>query len=163
MLEIERKFLIKDVPALKAELDKLTQRPAVFEQGYLSQTPPVVRVRIMTLTLGTVNPFDLVKSFLTVKGEGTLERKEVEGEIAPHLARGLMNMAPIKLFKSRWRLGSWEIDYIPALDLWLAEIELRSPSEAFERPDWLGEEVTSDPVYTNVLLAERISRMSGGK
>ena len=37
-------------------------------------------------------------------------------------------------------------------DLIIAEIELASEDEQFEKPDWLGEEVTGDPRYYNANL-----------
>ena len=36
----------------------------------------------------------------------------------------------------------------------VAEIELQAEDEAFERPDWLGEEVTDDPRYFNANLVK---------
>ena len=53
----------------------------------------------------------------------------------------------------RRRLGRWELDHFPRRDLWLAEIELASEDEPFDRPPWLGDEVTHDPAYGNSRLA----------
>jgi adenylate cyclase len=37
----------------------------------------------------------------------------------------------------------------------MAEIELESETESFEKPDWLGEEVTNDPRYYNAYLSKK--------
>src|SRR5690606_41633412 len=51
----------------------------------------------------------------------------------------------------------WEIDEFLGdnAGLVVAEIELADPDEAFDRPDWLGAEVTDQPRYYNLALAQR--------
>ena len=58
-------------------------------------------------------------------------------------------MAHSRSCRSRW--GRFEIDEFAGanLGLVLAEIELESEDEEFERPAWLGQEVSSDPRYFN--------------
>ena len=46
---------------------------------------------------------------------------------------------------------TWEVDVFEGdnAGLVVAEIELGSEDEAFEKPEWVGDEVTSDPRYFN--------------
>ena len=139
-LEIERKFLVRPerLPPLPA--------PDALHQGYLS-VEPVVRVRLKTPAAG--DP----RGFLTIKGAGLLSRAEYEYEIPPADARQLLGLCRRSLQKKRYRIGRWEIDEFIDRKLWLAEIELAREDEPFERPDWLGDEVTQDPRYSNARLA----------
>ena len=56
-----------------------------------------------------------------------------------------------------WHHHTWEIDVFSGdnAGLILAEIELRDERETFERPPWLGVEVTDQPRYYNSSLAQR--------
>lgn len=142
-VEIERTFLV--------HTDKLPKlgEPVVIEQAYLSDDP-CVRVRLMTRSGVSI-------AFLTIKGHGTIERAEFEWEIPVKdaeqiLSQGLWDTA---LVKKRYTLGRWEVDaFDGGLEgLWLAEIELKSADEEFDKPKWLGKEVSDDPAFTNVVLA----------
>jgi CYTH domain-containing protein len=68
---------------------------------------------------------------------------------------------PPKVSKTRYVIPfagkTWEVDVYEGLNegLILAEIELQSEDEGFERPKWIGEEVTADPRYANSELAKR--------
>ena len=139
-LEIERKFLVREalLPALPP--------PSKLTQGYLSVTP-VVRVRLST------SPSGIETGALTVKGSGLLTRAEFEYAIPPADAQQLLALCARKLSKSRHVLGRWEIDHFEGRGLWLAEIELSDEAEPFDRPPWLGDEVTQDPAYSNARLA----------
>ena len=139
-VEIERKFLV--------DAAQLPPLPAADElhQGYLSRDP-AVRVRLRTLPGGARH------GFLTVKGRGLVARAEFEYEIPPDDAAALLLLCATSLRKQRYTLGRWELDHFPDRGLWLAEIELASESEAFDRPEWLGEEVSGDARYQNVNLA----------
>jgi len=139
-IEIERKFLVKEnlLPALPAA--------DAIEQGYLSARP-TVRVRLRT------SPDGARTGFLTIKGTGLLTRAEFEYPIPPDDALALFGLCATRLSKRRHLLGRWELDYFPALQLWLAEIELAREDEPFERPAFLGLEVTLDAAYTNSNLA----------
>ena len=103
------------------------------------------------------------QGFLTVKSGATRHgwsRYEFEQTIAPADAEELLQLClPGTVEKVRNRIPAgahtWEVDVFHGENegLVIAEIELASEDEAFERPDWLGEEVTGDPKYCNSMLA----------
>ena len=140
-VEIERKFLVRKerLPAELPEGDEL-------EQGYLC-TDPTVRVRLVTGPDGTRH------AELTIKGKGLLTRAEFNYPIPAEDAEALLRLCARTLRKLRRKLGRFDLDHFRDRDLWLAEIELQSEREAFERPPWLGEEVTQDRAYSNSRLA----------
>jgi adenylate cyclase len=138
--EIERKFLVK-----QERLPELPQGDEL-EQGYLS-TDPTVRVRLVARPDGTRH------AELTIKGQGLLSRAEFNYPIPPADAEALMRLCARSLRKVRRKLGRWELDHFKATGLWLAEIELAREDEPFDRPAWLGDEVTEDPAYSNSRLA----------
>jgi adenylate cyclase len=140
-VEIERKFLVRKdhLPAELPEGDEL-------EQGYLC-TEPTVRVRLVTVHDGTRH------AELTIKGRGLLTRAEFNYPVPAADAEALLRMCGRTLRKLRRRLGRFDLDHFRDRDLWLAEIELHSERESFERPPWLGDEVTHDPAWSNSRLA----------
>ena len=138
--EIERKFLVR------AELLPELPQGDELEQGYLS-TEPTVRVRLVARPDGTRH------AELTIKGKGLLTRAEFNYPIPAADAEALLRLCTRSLGKIRRRLGRWELDHFKARGLWLAEIELTREDEPFERPAWLGDEVTEDPAYSNSRLA----------
>ncbi len=146
--EIERKFLVRVEQLPKGSLTE----GARFVQGYLS-VEPVVRIRLAR------RPGAPPRAWLTVKGPGSLSRDEFEYEIPPEDADAMVPLCVAVLHKTRWivTVGDrrWEVDqYHERWDgLWIAEVELSHPDDAFERPDWLGQEVTDDPRYTNAAIA----------
>lgn len=144
--EIERKFLIRDasiVDSLAGE--RLTQ-------GYLSHDKnATVRVRL------TGN-----QAWLTIKGKTVgATRSEFEYPVPQEDARQMLdelcNAGVID--KTRYRLPQgelcWEIDVFHGDNdgLIVAEIELPSEDTPFDKPDWLGEEVTGDARYYNSALS----------
>ncbi len=141
--EIERKFLVCGDAWRAAE-------KVPYCQGYLSRERTcTVRVRIAG---------DL--AFLTVKGPTVgITRSEFEYAIPVDDARDLLELCA-KPFVEKYRRvieyrGSvWEVDEFLGANrgLVVAEIELLSPDQSFERPDWVGEEVTDDPRYRNANL-----------
>ena len=139
--EIERKFLVR-----KEHLPKELPEGNELEQGYLS-VEPTVRVRLVTGPDGTRH------AELTIKGKGTLSRDEFNYPIPHEDAEALLAICRRSLRKVRRKLGRFELDHFRERDLWLAEIELSDERERFDRPAWLGEEVTSDPAYANSRLA----------
>jgi len=143
-VEIERKFLVRPelLPALPAG--------EALAQGYLS-TEPVVRVRLIR------QGGSAARGKLTIKGPGFLSRAEYEYEIPAADAEELLRLCKRRLQKIRYRIGRWEIDEFTDRALWLAEIELQGEAEPFERPAWLGDEVTTDPRYSNAALAREVS------
>lgn len=148
MIEIERKFLVIS-DAFKKEAFAQNR----IKQGYLSSVPErTVRVR----TKGS-------KGFLTIKGisnESGLSRFEWEKEIPIDEAEKLLLLCEAGVIdKTRFEVKAGnhiiEIDefYGKNKGLVMAEIELKSETESFEKPIWLGEEVTNDKRYYNAYLS----------
>ncbi len=144
--EIERKFLVGG--DFKSQAGRQTR----ITQGYLSSVPErTVRVRIKG-----------EKGFLTIKGIGSesgASRYEWEREIPVAEAHELLAICePGVIDKTRYLVEyggkTFEVDefYGDNEGLIVAEIELASENEAFEKPDWLGEEVTGDARYYNSML-----------
>ena len=147
MIEIERKFLVKDDSFKTAAFAKNH-----IAQGYLSSVPErTVRVRIK----GN-------KGFITIKGasnDAGLSRFEWEKEIPLAEAEKLLLLCEKGVIdKTRFeiKLGShvFEVDefYGENEGLVVAEVELSSEDESFEKPNWLGKEVTGDVKYYNSML-----------
>ena len=147
-LEIERKFLVKG--DFKKEAFTATR----ITQGYLSSVPErIVRIRIKG-----------DKGFITVKGlsnSSGVSRFEWEKELPVGEVKALLDLAePGVIDKTRYLVKNtdgvhtWEIDefYGDNEGLVIAEVELSDENEPFDRPDWLGEEVTGDPRYFNSML-----------
>lgn len=144
--EIERKFLVAgDFKSLAHEAIRITQ-------GYLSSVPErTVRVRIKG-----------EKGFITIKGIGSksgASRFEWEKEIPVNEVQELLKICePGVIDKTRYlvKVGThiFEIDefYGDNEGLTVAEVELAAEDEAFERPTWLGQEVTGDVRYYNAML-----------
>ncbi len=153
--EIERKFLV-DVEQLKKVHPKLPE-PGYIDQGYLQdpgRTDLIVRIR----TEGDK------AAWITIKGKGLMERPEFEYDIPQTDAVQLLEMCRNRIEKNRYKLvygdDTWVLDEFTRehLGLWLAEIELKHVMQRFDRPTWLGKEVTQDARYTNVYLAEHSDR-----
>jgi len=149
MLEIERKFLIKS-----QDFKSQALRKNHIAQGYLNSNPErTVRVRIKGET-----------GFLTIKGKGNetgMTRFEWETEIALAEAKNLIQLCEdgvIDKIRYEVEIGShtYEVDefFGDNEGLIVAEIELKSEDEAFEKPNWLGEEVTNDERYYNAYLSK---------
>ena len=145
--EIERKFLVTST-AFKTEAFKETR----ITQGYLSSVPQrTVRIRIKA-----------DKGFITIKGEANTSgtsRYEWEKEITAAEATELLQLCePGIIDKTRFEIQvarhSFEVDefYGDNAGLIVAEIELQNEDEVFEKPAWLGEEVTGIDKYYNALL-----------
>jgi len=146
--EIERKFLVKG-GFKEAAFDALR-----ITQGYLSTAPGrSVRVRLKG-----------DKGFLTIKGpsrDGGLSRFEWEKEIGADEARELLALCePGLIDKTRWLVKAgvhtFEVDEFHGDNegLIMAEVELSAPDEPYEKPDWLGQEVTGDRRYYNSYLSK---------
>lgn len=150
MQEIERKFLILDTPDFRQEAFRNTR----IEQGYLnSAAERTVRVRIRG-----------EQGFLTIKGKSSndgLSRFEWEKEIPVDEAEALLKLCEpgiIKKIRYEIKYGNhlFEADEFLGDNegLLLAEVELSEESEVFEKPDWLGEEVTGNQKYYNSYLSK---------
>ena len=145
--EIERKFLVTgDFKQEACDSFRLVQ-------GYISTDPDrTVRVRIKG-----------EEGFLTIKGRSSLDglsRYEWEKEIPVSEALELMNLCVSGVIdKTRYLVPygghTYEVDVFHGANegLVLAEIELSDELEAFEKPSWLGEEVTGDVRYYNSMLS----------
>lgn len=152
MIEIERKFLVT------GSFKEAAVEALHIVQGYLSTSVgATVRVR----TKGE-------KGYLTIKGrtsENGMSRYEWEKEISVDEARQLLGLCGSNVIdKTRYIVPFeghvFEVDefYGTNQGLVMAEIELTSEDEVFERPEWLGLEVTGDVRYYNSqLLAEPYS------
>jgi adenylate cyclase len=145
-IEIERKFLLNNDVWRSA-----VQQSSRIAQGYLSSDlNRIVRVRLKG-----------EQGFITIKGktEG-IERVEFEYEIPKQDAIELLKLCPILLDKTRYLVAfagyNWEIDEFHGINapLIIAELELTSSDEYFDKPEWLGEEVSDDPRYFNSYLSE---------
>ncbi|MBT8218830.1 MAG: CYTH domain-containing protein [Bacteroidia bacterium] len=144
--EIEKKFLVK------GEFKKHASKSVKVVQGYLSSVPERnVRVRIK----GN-------KGYLTIKGIGNASgasRYEWEKEISVEDAGDLLKICePGVIDKTRYivKVGDheYEVDefYGDNDGLTVAEVELDAEDEAFEKPEWLGAEVTGEVKYYNSML-----------
>jgi adenylate cyclase len=144
-VEIERKFLLAGTSW------RALGQPVLLRQGYLSSDPArVVRVRVEG---------DL--AYMTIKGRSSgATRGEWEYPIPLADANELLALCEQPLVeKYRRRIdfagNVWEVDeFIGANQgLVLAEIELSSEQQQFDKPDWIGEDVTGDKRYYNSNLA----------
>ena len=142
--EIERKFLVKD-----GRYKELAFASSRIRQGYIcSGHGRTVRVRIRD-----------AHGYLTIKGPSTnggLSRYEFEKEITLDEAEHLMALCePGPIDKTRYLVTSgahtFEVDefYGENEGLVIAEVELGSEDEPYEKPDFIGEEVTGDKRYYN--------------
>ncbi|HRB71069.1 MAG: CYTH domain-containing protein [Flavobacterium sp.] len=148
MQEIERKFLVKS----EAFITESHHQNRIV-QGYLNSDPErTVRVRIKG-----------EKGFLTVKGIGNASgttRLEWETEIPvsdaemllPLCEKGVIDKVRYEIRKGN---HTFEVDVFSGANegLIIAEVELQSENELFEKPDWLGSEVTGDKRFYNAFLS----------
>ena len=148
--ETEKKFLVG------GDFRRDIYNSTDIAQGYIcSGAGRSVRIRIRA-----------DKGYITIKGapDSTgMSRYEWEKEIPVQDARELMLLTgPGSISKTRHLIKNtdgrhiWEVDEFhgPLEGLVLAEIELDDPLEPFDRPEWLGEEVTGNPAYYNSSLAQ---------
>lgn len=146
--EIERKFLVA------GDFKSQAHKAVHIIQGYLSlNKDKTVRVRLRD-----------DKAFLTVKGkpnESGMSRFEWEKEIPFAEAQDLIKLCGKNLIdKTRYlvQVGNhtYEVDEFHGANkgLYIAEVELKSEDEYFEKPDWLGTEVTGNKKYHNSYLIQ---------
>lgn len=144
--ETERKFLIK------GEFRHLITREINIIQTYLSvDSDKTIRLRIAD-----------DKAFLTIKSrpqKDSITRNEWEVQIPVTDAVEMMRIClPGRIVKTRYLVPSgkhtWEIDVFHENNegLVVAELELTAENEHFDKPEWLGEEVTGRPQYYNANL-----------
>jgi len=142
--EIERKFLVTEGPWRDADA-------GTYRQGYLST------VKERTVRVRTIDD----RGYLTVKGVTVgATRREFEYEIPLEDANELLDKLcerPL-IEKKRYKLDHagliWEVDVFFGENdgLIIAEVELQHQAQVFEKPAWVGEEVTSDQRYYNANL-----------
>ena len=146
--EIERKFLVKGdfMPHVKSE--------SRIAQGYIA------RSEFLTLRVRTRDE----KGYLTIKGRtdaAGMRRDEWEYEIPVEEARELLGFSHGTIDKTRYLVPAgqhtFEVDrfYGANEGLIVAEVELSDENEEFERPAWLGREVTGDRRYYNSQLLKK--------
>jgi len=145
--EIERKFLVKEGAWREAKATR-------YRQGYLST------VKERTVRVRTIND----KAYLTIKGLTVgASRLEFEYEILVADAEEILDSLCEKplIEKNRYKVDdgtlTWEVDEFFGENegLIVAEVELQSEDQQFARPDWVTEEVTSDPRYYNANLIKK--------
>lgn len=145
--EIEKKFLVA-----AEDFKKQASKETRITQGYLSSVPErTVRVRIKGKA-----------GFITIKGIGNdsgASRYEWEKEIPVSEVEELLKICePGVIDKTRYEVKAgkhtFEIDefYGENQGLIVAEVELENENDSFEKPDWLGTEVTGDVKYYNSML-----------
>lgn len=148
MNEIERKFLVTST-----EFQSESIRSNRIVQGYLNSNPErTVRIRIK----GT-------QAFITIKGKGNesgTTRFEWEKEIKVTEAEQLLLLCEDGVidkvcYEIPFGKHLYEVDVFEGDNkgLIIAEIELEDENESFEKPNWLGEEVTGDDRYYNASLS----------
>jgi adenylate cyclase len=148
MIEIERKFIVKN-QSFKEEI----HTKSIVSQGYLSSNPErTVRVRIKN-----------EKGYLTIKGisnKAGTSRYEWEKEIPLNEAVELFKLCEKgAIEKTRYEIKygnhTYEVDEFHGDNegLIIAEIELSSENEKFDKPNWLGDEVTGEQRYYNSNLS----------
>ncbi len=151
--ETERKFLLKD-----SSWRALIHSSAVFRQAYIPTVPGGKHITARVRLAGE-------KAFLTLKNSpaasSSFSRSEFEYSIPVEDAKILLEeFCGKKLEKTRHIVfyggKKWEIDEFSGENrgLTVAEIELPSEDSFFEKPSFLGEEVTFDHRYSNSFLAE---------
>lgn len=146
-LEIEKKFLLTRFP--ESEL----RPPTFISQGYISRsTEQTVRVRV------SGNQGSITIKGPTINGS----RKEFEYPIPAEDAKEMLDLfcpGPV-IEKNRYHYifkgFKWEIDQFfgDNQGLIVAEIELESIDQSFDKPDWIGREVTDEPRYFNSNLVK---------
>ncbi len=143
-LEIERKFLVKKGGAYK----RAAFSSSHIQQGYIPSETATVRIRLRD-----------DKAYLTIKSksaDGGLSRYEFEKEILPDEARELLKLCQGGVIdKHRYLVRSgnhvFEVDEFHGDNdgLVMAEVELASKDESFEKPSFIGPEVTGDRRFYN--------------
>ena len=145
--EIERKFLVK------GDAWRALAQGTHYRQGYLNS------VKERTVRIRTINE----KAFLTIKGPTIgVTRQEYEYEI-PHAdcVQMLEHLAEKPIIeKNRYKIPHegliWEIDELLGVNagLIVAEVELSDENQVFNKPEWIGEEISADPRYFNSNLVK---------
>ena len=144
MNEIERKFLVKRDGAFK----KMASSQSAIAQGYMNVEGATVRIRLRD-----------EKAYLTIKGpslNGGMSRYEFEREIPKEDALEMLKLCRGGVVdKTRWLVPfgghTFEVDEFHGANegLLFAEVELTNEDELFDRPSFLGPEVTGNRHFYN--------------
>jgi adenylate cyclase len=143
--EIERKFLVNDMSW------KPSRKSLNVIQGYFPTDGFSLRVRVQD-----------DKAFLTLKkSKSQITRHEFEFEIPADDAREMIRFfcGSEVIEKTRhlveYKGFTWEVDEFHGENdgLIVAELELENEDQPFEKPSWIGEEVSQDSRYLNAYLA----------
>ncbi len=152
-IEIERKFLLLN-DSWRDTADAGTR----LLQGYMSRVTGNTAVR-SSIRIRT----DAERGYLNIKSASLgIRRQEYEYPVpladAEAMLADLCVGAVIEKTRYHVSVGAhlWEIDVFAGdnAGLIVAEIELSDENEVFQRPDWLGDEVSADPRYYNSCLAD---------
>jgi len=162
-LEIERKFLVDQTKWPRERMIFLADRVFDMKQAYLPSGKGVtVRVRTREILRDQAGTHPKHEAFLTIKGPSKgISRPEYEYPIPYEDAVEMMQLSDkptISKLRHELRVGNhtWEVDSFTEggnKGLILAEIELSDEDEEFQKPEWLGEEVSHDSRYSNSKLA----------
>ena len=145
-IEIERKFLLKN-----SNWKKFSDQGINIKQGYLNTDfERTVRVRITE-----------DKGVLCIKGKNNnISRVEFEYEIPLNEAISLLALCENAIIeKTRYKINqdeiTWEIDVFKGdnAGLIVAEVELYKENQIFNKPDWIGLEVSHESKYFNSALS----------
>ncbi len=158
--EIERKFLVKELPEILHEYPRYT-----IHQYYISKNPEI-RLR------WTFNYKDGNKYYLTFKGNGNLERTRYKVEVDHQQFLVLHKRALHEIHKTRyeypykWKLyddSSFSLEHTLYIDIYYDDLQVvkikfesLKLANKFILPDWFGEEVTYNDDYKNKNLAKLI-------
>ena len=148
--EIERKYLLKNM-----QWRDFVTESVRMTQGYFPSSGVTVRVRIAD-----------TKGYLTIKGKSDdfFVRSEYEYSIPIEDARKMLSefcgeriVDKIRHYVPAENGMVWEIDeYLGENDgLFTAEIELPSADTVYSIPDWVGDDVSDKPEYSNGSLSKR--------
>ena len=148
--EIERKFLVE------ADFKQFSVKQINIIQGYISTTPErTVRVRISDN-----------KAYITIKGKSNksgISRFEWEKEIEANDAKELLHLCEYSIIEKIRYIVPVENNLFFEVDeffgdnkgLLIAEIELPTEDTVFQKPEWLGKEVTGNLEYYNSMLTKK--------
>ena len=146
-IEIERKFLVK------GDFRTFETGKSYYRQGYIPSENCSIRIRITDKA-----------AFITIKGPGDIQgisRYEWENEIPKSEAEELFRFCTkgsVEKIRHLVPVGKhiYEVDEFLGENtgLIVAEVELGSINEPFEKPEWLGKEVTGIKRYYNGSLAK---------
>ncbi len=150
MIELERKYLVRS-----SAYRETSTRKTTIKQGFLNTDPErTVRIRVRD-----------EKGYITVKGlsdSSGIARFEWEREIPRSEALELLKLCEEGLLeKTRYEVEFgkhlFEVDEFHGQNdgLVVAEIELQNETDTFEKPSWLGEEVTGEVRYYNSQLSKQ--------